>query len=257
MSTIVGKTNHNITGSNAFIDLPNCSSNHSTTSSVHDEFNDESIEYKPTTPTAATKKLSTLAKASALSPAHAPPLSLSPTTISTARLNSTILSDLHFRKENFGKTMGGLSIPNHGLSAAFHGYHSHNSVLNHANHHTNNNSNSSNSHLNGTNTSINNNIHHHSNNNNNHNNNNVNSFMNSHHSSNNSSNHVNTKSPFLLPAQLYKSLFANAVLQAPDKMCSHPFPRNLLFSYSSDNKSPNSPDYETEDKSSLVDEVSH
>lgn len=49
------------------------------------------------------------------------------------------------------------------------------------------------------------------------------------------------------PVQLYKSLFANAVLQNPDKMCSHPFPRNLLFSYSE--KSPNSSDFEADDKS--------
>lgn len=86
--------------------------------------------------------------------------------------------------------MGGISVPNHGLSAAFHGYHAHN--------------------------------------------------------------HNNNKSPFLLPAQLYKSLFANAVLQSPDKLCSHPFPRNLLFSYSE--KSPNS-DFDTDDKNSLGDEV--
>lgn len=90
-------------------------------------------------------------------------------------------------------TMGGISVPHHGLSAAFHSYHAHN-----------------------------------------HNNNN------------------NNKSPFLLPAQLYKSLFANAVLQNPEKMCSHPFPRNLLFSYA--DKSPNS-DFETDDKNSLADEV--
>lgn len=93
---------------------------------------------------------------------------------------------------NTAAAMGGLSVPNHGLSAAFHGYHAHN-------------------------------------------------------------HHNNSKSPFLLPAQLYKSLFANAVLQQnPDKMCSHPFPRNLLFSYAE--KSPNS-DFEADENKSLGDEV--
>lgn len=96
-------------------------------------------------------------------------------------------------KSNFN-TMGGISIPHHGLSAAFHGYHTHHSGVNN-----------------------------------------------------------NSKSPFLLPAQLYKSLFASAVLQNPDKMNSvQPFPRNLLFSCSE--KSPNS-DGEVDEKCSLVDEV--
>lgn len=96
-------------------------------------------------------------------------------------------------KNNFN-TMGGISIPHHGLSAAFHGYHSHHSGVNN-----------------------------------------------------------NSKSPFLLPAQLYKSLFASAVLQNPDKMNSvQPFPRNLLFSCSE--KSPNS-DGEVDEKCSLADEV--
>lgn len=226
MSMSLGKTNHSINGSNSFIDAPNCGSNHSTTSSVHDEYNDESIEYKP-------GKLSTVANAT-MSPSSSlttitTPAQLSPT--SKARLNSSILSELHFRKDSFNKTMGGLSIPNHGLSTAFHGYHTHGGVINNTNssqYNNNNNSNNSNNHSN-------------------------NSNVNTHHSNNNS--YVNTKSsPFLLPAQLYKSLFANAVLQTPDKMCSHPFPRNLLFSYSE--KSPNSSDFETDDKGSLVDEVS-
>lgn len=46
------------------------------------------------------------------------------------------------------------------------------------------------------------------------------------------------KSSFLFSAQLYKSLFASAILQSSnnssdgnlDKMVSSPFPRNLLFS---------------------------
>lgn len=96
----------------------------------------------------------------------------------------------HLKFNQNSTTMGGISMPNHGLSAAFHGYHAHN--------------------------------------------------------------HNNNKSPFLLPAQLYKSLFANAVLQNPDKMCSHPFPRNLLFSYS--DKSPNS-DFDTDEKNSVAEEV--
>lgn len=96
----------------------------------------------------------------------------------------------HLKFDQNSATMGGITVPNHGLSAAFHGYHAHN--------------------------------------------------------------HNNNKSPFLLPAQLYKSLFANAVLQNPDKMCSHPFPRNLLFSYSE--KSPNS-DFDADDKNSVVEEV--
>ncbi|XP_055676687.1 zinc finger protein rotund-like isoform X3 [Lutzomyia longipalpis] len=60
----------------------------------------------------------------------------------------------------------------------------------------------------------------------------------------------NNKPPFLLPAQLYKSLFASAVLQkAPnaDAFNGQPFPRNLLFSCSE--KSPSS-DRDTDDKAS-------
>ncbi|XP_059621197.1 uncharacterized protein LOC132264881 [Phlebotomus argentipes] len=61
----------------------------------------------------------------------------------------------------------------------------------------------------------------------------------------------NNKPPFLLPAQLYKSLFASAVLQkAPnstDAFNGQPFPRNLLFSCSE--KSPGS-DRDTDDKAS-------
>lgn len=108
---------------------------------------------------------------------------------------STISFKTHSINSNNSAAMGGISIPHHGLSAAFHGYHS-----------------------------------------------NVNN---------------NSKSPpFLLPAQLYKSLFASAVLQNPEKIngCSGtpPFPRNLLFSCSE--KSPNS-DTELEEKCSIGDEV--
>lgn len=77
-----------------------------------------------------------------------------------------------------------------------------------------------------------------------------------HHANHNGGNGMagnNNKSPFLLPAQLYKSLFASAVLQNPDKINSTPpFPRNLLFSCSE--KSPNS-DGEPEEKCSVSDEV--
>lgn len=104
------------------------------------------------------------------------------------------------KNNNNSLTMGGISIPHHGLSAAFHGYHS----------------------------NVNNN---------------------------------NKSSPFLLPAQLYKSLFASAVLQNPDKLNNgngssssvQPFPRNLLFSCAE--KSPNSDDNELEEKCSIGDEV--
>lgn len=84
-------------------------------------------------------------------------------------------------------TMGGISIPHHGFSAAFQGYQNHTNMSN-----------------------------------------------------------VQNKSPFLLPAQLYKSLFASAVLQKPEKSNTPPFPRNLLFSCA--DKSPNSDDNEDDEK---------
>lgn len=63
-----------------------------------------------------------------------------------------------------------------------------------------------------------------------------------------------SKPPFMLPAQLYKSLFANAVLHNPDKMsAAASFPRNLLFSCAE--KSPAESDGEVDDKASLLDEV--
>lgn len=129
-----------------------------------------------------------------------------------------------FLKANFS-AMGGISIPHHGLSAAFHGYHHH-----HHQHHSHH--------------------HHHMNNHSYANNNNNNSNNNNNNSSSGGS---SSKTPFMLPAQLYKSLFASAVLQNPDKITAPPFPRNLLFSCSE--KSPNSSDAEVDEKSSLAEEV--
>lgn len=65
------------------------------------------------------------------------------------------------------------------------------------------------------------------------------------HSNHTTNTNNSNKSPFLLPAQLYKSLFASAVLQNPDKIQTPAFPRNLLFSCAE--KSPNS-DSEMEEK---------
>lgn len=46
--------------------------------------------------------------------------------------------------------------------------------------------------------------------------------------------------PFMSPAQLYKSLFASAVLQNPEKMQAAGFPRNLLFSCATQERSTDS-----------------
>lgn len=58
-----------------------------------------------------------------------------------------------------------------------------------------------------------------------------------HHSHHHQSNMQLSKSPFLLPAQFYKNLFASAMLQQNKASCDKlsgasqpPFPRNLLFS---------------------------
>uniref|UniRef100_A0A336LHG9 CSON013673 protein n=1 Tax=Culicoides sonorensis TaxID=179676 RepID=A0A336LHG9_CULSO len=82
---------------------------------------------------------------------------------------------------------------------------------------------------------------------------------------NNASHHANQKSPFLLPAQFYKNLFASAaILQQNNKPCDKissgqtPFPRNLLFSCSQ--KSPgigSTSDLENEDKNNVVDQKSY
>lgn len=167
-----------------------------------------------------------------------------------------------------GKDMGGFSIPHHSLSAAFYGYHtsqmsneclpnvpsSSSSNLTvahsqHGNHHHHHHYSSSTTSSNGT-------TNHHGN---------PTISPGSHtpptncttssSSAGHNSFNSNKPSPFLLPAQLYKSLFANAVLHNPDKIgCSpHPFPRNLLFSYS--DRSPNSPDYDNDEKPTISTEV--
>lgn len=63
-------------------------------------------------------------------------------------------------------------------------------------------------------------------------------------------------SPFLSPAQLYKSLFASAsaVLQNPEKMSAAGFPRNLLFSCAAE-RSTDSESADADEKASVVDEV--
>lgn len=190
MSTLLGKdSHHSLASSSSFIENA-CGSNNSPASS-HEDFDDETTEFKPNP------------------------------SITATRLNAQLIA----RKEISGSaTMGGISIPHHGLSAAFHGYHSANASANNS---ASNNINQAHHH------------HYHSSN---------------YGSSNSATNYSASKTPFLLPAQLYKSLFANAVLQNPEKMCSHPFPRNLLFSYSE--KSPTSPDFDAEEKVSIADEVS-
>lgn len=169
-----------------------------------------------------------------------------------SRLNAHHLNSTN---TNYRKEMGGFSIPHHSLSAAFYGYHSHANQMSSdcltsvtSNITTAQHQHNSPTHsypVNTTSSSSNSNI-----------GSNISTIANSNNgiaSSNNAFN-PNKSSPFLLPAQLYKSLFANAVLHNTDKMCPHPFPRNLLFSYS--DKSPNSPDFEHEEKHSISDEVS-
>lgn len=77
---------------------------------------------------------------------------------------------------------------------------------------------------------------------------------------NNAAHHSNPKSPFLLPAQFYKNLFASAAMLQNSKPCEKagqtPFPRNLLFSCSQ--KSPgmgSTSDLENEDKSNVLEQV--
>lgn len=101
-------------------------------------------------------------------------------------------TDYQIQSKNFIDTMGGLSIPHHGLSAAFHNYQANNNIN-------------------------------------------------------------NNKSPFLLPAQLYKSLFASAMLQQKSSSDKNHFSRNFLFS--SGEKSPSSDIDEIDEKSSIVEEV--
>lgn len=100
--------------------------------------------------------------------------------------------DYEIQSKNFIDTMGGLSIPHHGLSAAFHNYQANNNIN-------------------------------------------------------------NNKSPFLLPAQLYKSLFASAMLQQKSTSDKNHFSRNFLFS--TGDKSPHSDIDEIDEKSSIIEEV--
>lgn len=76
---------------------------------------------------------------------------------------------------------------------------------------------------------------------------------NHHHGSGNHSRPTSAKPPFM---QLYKSLFANAVLQNPDKMSSAGFARNVLFTCGGGaERSPPESDGEVDEKGSLADEV--
>lgn len=276
MSTLLGKENPNHSSS-AFIDnVVSGNSNASSAASSPDDFDDDSAGNSTTpttapTPTPAFKANSIAAAATATSNILT----------NLSRLNAHHLSAAAAATSNanYRKDMGGFSIPHHGLSAAFYGYHSHASQLSneclpppppppstttttsitsgnlspvqhhghhHHHHHHHHPSYSPTSGSNGTvsqqgNASTITNL----------------SSSSSHATANalnNSSFNSSKSSPFLLPAQLYKSLFANAVLHSPDKMCSHPFPRNLLFSYS--DKSPNSPDFDNDEKPSITSEVS-
>lgn len=105
---------------------------------------------------------------------------------------STSSVDYELQSKNFIDTMGGLSIPHHGLSAAFHNYQANNNIN-------------------------------------------------------------NNKSPFLLPAQLYKSLFASAMLQQKSSTDKTHFSRNFLFS--NGDKSSHSDIDEIDEKSSIIEEV--
>lgn len=147
-----------------------------------------------------------------------------------------------FLKNNFG----GISIPHHhhhhhGLTAALHGYHQHH----HHHHHSQQQQQTSTHHQ----------QHQHHSQHNSHPH---------HHHHHQQSNHSNIgsggsgvgggggKSPFMLPAQLYKSLFASAVLQQnSDKLNGPPtFPRNLLFSCAEKSLAGDS-DGDVEDKCSV------
>lgn len=223
MSTLVDK--EIARRSSSFVEIGG-ESNLSTGSS-RDEYDEDAIEYKQNLVSRAAAAQTVVAAA--------------------ARLSSHV-NNIARAKEHHSNAinMGGITIPHHGLTAAFHGYHSHAAVVHGG---------GSGSSGGGGATSAQNNHQHHFHY---HNNSNGNGIVNNAHntSSSSTSNTINNntndtcKSPFLLPAQLYKSLFANAVLQNPDKMCSHPFPRNLLFSYSE--KSPNSSDFEADDKSAAT-----
>lgn len=230
MSTLLGKENPN--QSSSFIESVVSGNSNASSPSSPDDFDDDS----------AGNSAAPAFKAN----------SIAATATSSILTNLSRLNAHHLGSSNgsYRKDMGGFSIPHHGLSAAFYGYHSHTSQMpseclssatssgiSSAQHHYSVNTTSS-SNGNGGQQASNSTALHSSNTN----------------ATNNAAFNSNKSSPFLLPAQLYKSLFANAVLHSPDKMCSHPFPRNLLFSYS--DKSPNSPDYENDEKPTINAEVS-
>lgn len=234
MSTLLGKENPN--HSSSFIENVVSGNSNASSPSSPDDFDDDSA-------------------GNSAAPAFAKANSIAATATSSILTNLSRLNAHHHHlstsNSGYRKDMGGFSIPHHGLSAAFYGYHSHasqmpseclssatSSGISSAQHHyltntTSSNGNGNSSQHGGNSTSV------HSSNTN---------------AMNNTAFSSNKSSPFLLPAQLYKSLFANAVLHSPEKMCSHPFPRNLLFSYS--DKSPNSPDYENDEKPTVIAEVS-
>lgn len=245
MSTLLGKEAPN--QSSAFIEHVVSGNSNASTVSSHDDFDDDSAGNA----TAPAFKANSIAAAATATSSILTNLS---------RLNAHHLSTSN---TNYRKDMGGFSIPHHGLSAAFYGYHSHTNPMpsecipnvtsssisssaqhghsHHHHHHHHHFPSSSTTSSNGT-------LNQQGN---------VSTSANSsttNTTNNNTSFNANKSSPFLLPAQLYKSLFANAVLHSPDKMCSHPFPRNLLFSYS--DKSPNSPDFEHDEKPTITTEVS-
>lgn len=240
MSNLMRKESASATGS--IIEHVNSGNSNASSLSSHDEYDDEAA--------AAAVSMSPAFKSNAITATNSILTNLS--RLNAHHLNAT--GNSGYRKE-----MGGFSLPHHSISAAFYGYHSHASQLTADNCSANATgamaqpSQASPTHSYGASTST---IAH-----------NANGAIGALNgsgqiSSNNGivaaggNNAFNTSksAPFLLPAQLYKSLFANAVLHNPDKMCSRPFPRNLLFSYS--DKSPNSPEFEHEEKHSVAEEVS-
>lgn len=271
MSTLLGKENPN--HASAFIEHVGTNSNASSISSAADDFDDDhSSSINVTTPSSF-KAANSIAAAAAAATATAATSSI---LTNLSRLNaahhhhhhhhlSTSSTSSHpYRSSGSGssgssKDMGGFSIPHHSLSAAFYGYHTSQmsndclpnipsssssgsiatafSSAQHGHHHHHHYSSSTTSSNGATNQHA-----------------NATISASSHTPPANSS--TNKPSPFLLPAQLYKSLFANAVLHNPDKIgCSpHPFPRNLLFSYS--DRSPNSPDnFDNDEKPTISTEV--
>lgn len=274
MSTLLGKEHPN--HSSSFIEhvTSGNNSNASSISSVADDFDDDhhSSAINVTTPPAF-KAVNSIAAAAATATAATSSILTNLSRLNAAHHHhhhhlSTSTNSHQYRgssTSSSSKDMGGFSIPHHSLSAAFYGYHTSQmsnecltnipssssssssggaavafSSAQHGHHHHHHHYSSSTTSSNGT--------------ANQHGNAAISGSSSSSHTS--QSNSSNKPSPFLLPAQLYKSLFANAVLHNPDKIgCSpHPFPRNLLFSYS--DRSPNSPDnFDNDEKPTISTEV--